>query len=406
MIIFFAILFSVPLVAILWWMWAHRRLRSVPGSWWWQAAIAVFSMTFVLTFLWMVAARMTVLTAAPHAWLMAMLMIWGMLFLPLLGVPSMVMWGLWRVARFLRKRLQKSNVSRRGLTDNASESAETMAADEAFSRRQMIGASLVVFPMIASLGATAYSIPQKRRFRVRNIEVPIKGIPWSLDGMRIAHVSDTHVGTFTRNETLDRIVAETNRLDADLVLLTGDLINHSLDDLPVAMKMVTRMQPRDRVVMIEGNHDLFGGRKPFVDGVREHDVPILLDESRTIRIKGFPVQLLGIMWHDRARPIAEHVDRVGQQINPDALSILLTHHPHAFDRAAELGIPLTLAGHTHGGQIMLTPEFGGGPAIYKYWSGLYRKGDSSLVVSNGAGNWFPLRVSAPAEIVHVILRRV
>jgi uncharacterized protein len=135
-------------------------------------------------------------------------------------------------------------------------------------------------------------------------------------------------------------------------------------------------------------------------------VPILLDESRTIRINGFPVQLLGIQWHDRVRPIAEHVDRAARRIDPDALTILLAHHPHAFDRAAELGIPLTLAGHTHGGQVMLTPEFGGGPAIYKYWSGLYRKGDSSLIVSNGTGNWFPLRVRAPAEIVHVTLRRV
>ena len=93
----------------------------------------------------------------------------------------------------------------------------------------------------------------------------------------------------------------------------------------------------------------------------------------------------------------------------DAFQILLAHHPHAFDPAAAVGIPLTLAGHTHGGQIMLTDQLGAGPAMYRYWSGLYHKQaahrDAALVVSNGVGNWFPLRINAPAEIVHITLRR-
>jgi predicted MPP superfamily phosphohydrolase len=85
--------------------------------------------------------------------------------------------------------------------------------------------------------------------------------------------------------------------------------------------------------------------------------------------------------------------------------ILLTHHPHAFDVAADAGIPLTLAGHTHGGQLMLSDHIGAGSMMFKYWSGLYRRGNSALVVSNGVGNWFPLRINAPAEIVHITLRR-
>ncbi|MEZ0255819.1 MAG: metallophosphoesterase, partial [Chthoniobacter sp.] len=84
--------------------------------------------------------------------------------------------------------------------------------------------------------------------------------------------------------------------------------------------------------------------------------------------------------------------------------ILLAHHPHAFDFAAD--IPLTLSGHTHGGQLMLTKDFGFGPAMFRYWSGLYQKADRALVVSNGVGNWFPVRVQAPAEIVHLTLRSV
>ena len=78
---------------------------------------------------------------------------------------------------------------------------------------------------------------------------------------------------------------------------------------------------------------------------------------------------------------------------------------HAFDHAAEHGFPLTLSGHTHGGQVMLTADTGAGPAMFRYWSGLYQKAGRALVVSNGTGNWFPLRLNAPAEIIKITLRQ-
>ncbi|MEQ1854674.1 MAG: hypothetical protein ABMA01_24160, partial [Chthoniobacteraceae bacterium] len=79
------------------------------------------------------------------------------------------------------------------------------------------------------------------------------------------------------------------------------------------------------------------------------------------------------------------------------------HHPHAWDFTGE--IPLTLSGHTHGGQLMLGPRIGAGPILYRYWSGLYTRPTGALVVSNGVGNWFPVRIQAPAEILHLTLRR-
>ncbi len=94
----------------------------------------------------------------------------------------------------------------------------------------------------------------------------------------------------------------------------------------------------------------------------------------------------------------------GRGRRPDAFTIVLAHHPHAFDRAAAAGVPLTLAGHTHGGQFMLTRDIGAGSILFKYCSGLYRQGPSALVVSNGVENWFPLRINAPAEILHLTLR--
>jgi len=101
---------------------------------------------------------------------------------------------------------------------------------------------------------------------------------------------------------------------------------------------------------------------------------------------------------------AASIARVAAQRQAGAFPILLAHHPHAFDRAAAAGLPLVLSGHTHGGQLMLTKNIGVGPLRFRYWSGIYEKPGSKLFVNNGVGNWFPLRINAPAEIVKLTLR--
>lgn len=269
----------------------------------------------------------------------------------------------------------------------------------------MLGATAVTLPVIATFGTTLASIPQQSRFRVRDLTIDVPDLPAALDGLRIAQVSDTHVGKFTNGKVLGELAEATNRLEADLVMLTGDLIDSSLDDLPAAMEMVTAMDRREGLVLIEGNHDLFQGAEEFARGVRSRGVTLLRDEAITFQVRGEAVQILGICWHGRDGSIESHVDAVADLREDGAFPILLAHHPHAFDRAVQRALPLTLAGHTHGGQTMLTPEVGVGPLLFKYWSGLYQRDDSALVVSNGAGNWFPLRTQAPAEIVHLTLRK-
>jgi hypothetical protein len=239
---------------------------------------------------------------------------------------------------------------------------------------------------------------------VREISISLKDLPESLDGMRIAHVTDTHVGKFTRGRILDEIADATNRLQADLILLTGDLIDNSIKDLPAALAMIQRMDPRSGLFMVEGNHDLFDDPAEFVRSVRASGVNFLKNQSAIAQVRGQAVQILGIAWDRDESQMIEDVAAVAKLRQPDAFPILLAHHPHAFDAAFRHGIPLTLAGHTHGGQLMVTPTLGAGPAMFKYWSGLYQNEGRSLVVSNGTGNWFPLRTAAPAEIVHITLR--
>jgi len=159
-------------------------------------------------------------------------------------------------------------------------------------------------------------------------------------------------------------------------------------------------------------------RPEFERRVKGSSVPLLVNESLLVPVRGRPVQLLGLRWGTGAARGTragergdEAIDASMQALLPqvrrdeDAFPILLAHHPHAFDPAADAGIPLTLSGHTHGGQLMLSRHVGFGPWMYRYWSGAYRKGNSALVVSNGVGNWFPLRIGAPAEIIHLTLRR-
>jgi predicted MPP superfamily phosphohydrolase len=227
--------------------------------------------------------------------------------------------------------------------------------------------------------------------------------------MTIAHVSDIHVGRLTCGRVLREMVNTTNALRADLVLLTGDLINHDLADLAEGIAVVKGMEGRSGLWMIEGNHDLFENGEEFERRVKESGVPLLLNESAVATVRGYPVQLFGLRWMrgsgpERDRMTADWLRELAKQRQPEAFPILLAHHPHAFDAAVELDLPLTLSGHTHGGQLMFDSRHGFGPAMFRYWSGLYQRGRCQTVVSNGVGNWFPIRINAPAEIVHLTLK--
>jgi predicted MPP superfamily phosphohydrolase len=381
------ILLGIPLLSLIWWWWADRRLRRVGAVP--RLALAVAMLVLLTGFGWTVAVRVTGLETEVPAWLYALVLLWGIIFMPFLALPSTVVWVL------------------RTLVRKVASDGETNRRDHSrfWTRRRWLTTGLTTLPVLATYGTAAWSLPRLAHFRIRKITVSIPDLPERLDGTRIAHVTDTHVGKFTRGEVLDRIVEATNALDADLVLFTGDLINDTSHDLPVATRMINRMCGRSGVFLIEGNHDLFDGAELFEEGVRAAGIQMLRNQSATVSVRGERVQLLGIVWNRGEEGIAADVDTVAAMLEPGAFPILMSHHPHAFERAAEQGIPLTLAGHTHGGQLMLTPEFGAGSVMFRYWSGLYRNGKSALVVSNGTGNWFPLRVNAPAEIVEITLRR-
>jgi predicted MPP superfamily phosphohydrolase len=337
----------------------------------------------------------------PKALLVAA-MVWHYLavagLLPL-GIVCAYTWGRGLIARV-------RGVQRDGLiTVPASPNSQT--------RREFFGAAAALVPPLFTVGMTGVALAQIRNLRVRRFALSIPALPRALDGITIAHVTDIHVGVLTCGRVMREMINLTNALRADLVLLTGDLIDYDLSDLSECISLVKAMESRYGMWMIEGNHDLAVDGGEFERRVKAAGLPLLLDESAVANVRGYPVQCFGLRWMPgiaRARGggldhvTASQMRLLLQQRQPEAFPILLSHHPHAFDAAVQADLPLTLAGHTHGGQFMLGGRLGVGPALFRYWSGHYTRGRSQMIVSNGVGNVFPIRINAPAEIVHLTLR--
>ena len=382
---------------IFWWCVLARATNRK----WVRAFATIFMIAQTIGLIWLLSGRL--FQTDWDRWLpksaTAAIFIWhfiGLGLLSLVGVALIPIFLVQQMVRITRRRRQPEE----RLSDPSNH----------YTRREFLSVAAAITPPLLTLGLTGIALSQLNQFRVRHLVVPIRDLPRDLDGTTIAHVSDMHVGRFTSGRVLREMVRVVNEFRADLVLLTGDLINDALTTLDEGIDLVRALDPRLGLYLIEGNHDLIENAPEFERRVKASGIPFLLDESAIASVHGVPVQLLGLSWtrrnganHDEA--ISRSVRTLLQQRRPDVFPILVAHHPHAFDAAAEAGMPLTLSGHTHGGQLMLNEQLGFGPAFFRYWSGVYTRGQSKLIVSNGVGNWFPVRANAPAELIHITLRR-
>ena len=283
-----------------------------------------------------------------------------------------------------------------------SPAAQPPVALPSVSRRRFMAAAMAI-PPIATFSLAGIATSQIGKFRIQRHDLAIAGWPRTLDNFTIALVADVHTGLFSTPKMLSDIVAATNNLRADLILMAGDLINISHSDLPSAIGMALKLDSPLGMYMVQGNHDVVQGPGPFDAACQAAGLNLLINQAATLRPRGVPIQILGMKWGPEASDQSNDVRNIQALRDPEAFPIMLAHHPHTWDPAAAHGIPLVISGHTHGGQIMLTDSIGGGPLRFRYWSGVYQRPGSTLLVSNGVGNWFPLRVNAPAEINHITL---
>jgi len=281
-------------------------------------------------------------------------------------------------------------------------------------RRRLLAGVVMAAPMLAVGAAVLVALKQAGQFRVRRVTMSLPRLPERLKGLTITHLSDLHVGRFFRPDHLPAMVEAANRLASDLVVVTGDIIDHSTEFLEAACEAVGQLEHRYGRLVVAGNHDLIDSPRQFLEYVTLQEPQFLLDRHVRVNIGGELIQVAGLFWSRYPDGRGDDLGYTGRAEralagwDPDRFTIGLVHHPHAFDVLAERGVDLTLAGHTHGGQVMLTAPgcrrpIGGGNLVFRYIWGPYHRGRSAMYVSAGVGNWFPVRLNAPAEIVQIQL---
>ena len=244
------------------------------------------------------------------------------------------------------------------------------------------------------------------RPRVRAHAISIAGLPAAFDGYRVAQISDLHCGPFASGARVDRWVDEVNRLDADLVAVTGDLIANGATFVPVVATSLGRLRGRDGVFACMGNHDYFTDGEEMAAALERAGLTLLRNRGVDVRRAGAVLHVAGVddTWTQR-----HDLDAALAARPAGAPVLLLAHDPVLFPDAAERGVALTLSGHTHGGQLgvpFLAKRFNLARSITRFTTGLYQIGAATLYVTRGLGTTgLPIRLFVPAEITLITLRR-
>ena len=203
---------------------------------------------------------------------------------------------------------------------------------------------------------TAYGCTAGRLwYRIVNVEVPITDLPPSLDGLRIVQLSDLHIGDFMPRAAIRRAVTMANTVQADLAVLTGDLISHGRDPLEDCIAELSQLRAPLGIWGCHGNHERSAAVEARAQVLfQRYGMHLLRQQCAEVSWHGGTVNLIGVD-DQRQRPRAGEpspmLRGIESLVRQDIPNILLSHNPNTFDRAAALGIELSLAGHTHGGQI-------------------------------------------------------
>jgi len=285
----------------------------------------------------------------------------------------------------------------------------TPSAEPGFDpdRRRLLARGAAIFAGLTATGIVGYGVRTALGPpRLDRVQIPLAKLPRSMDGLRIATVSDIHIGPLAGREHTERVVAAINRLDADLVAVVGDLVDGTVAELGEAAAPLRDIRSRYGSFFVTGNHEYYSGAEEWVAEVDRLGLRVLQNERQEILVRGGALDLAGV--NDPAG------DGIGQGPDfeaalggrdPSRPVVLLAHQPINVHEAARHGVDLQLSGHTHGGQIVpfnLLVSLQQ-PAV----SGYATIDGTQLYVTNGAGFWGPpVRVGAPPQVTLVELRAV
>jgi predicted MPP superfamily phosphohydrolase len=275
------------------------------------------------------------------------------------------------------------------------------------SRRRLLnatGGALLAAPFaVVGYGA----LIERLDFQVREVEIPVPNLPDGLDGLRLLHLSDIHLSAFLSEKNLARVIDSANQLRPHLALVTGDLITAGGDPLDACLRQLARLRADAGVLGCMGNHEDYA----MVENLTEREaarlgIPFLRGRAQALRFGGAVLNVAGVDYQRSGRNYLAGAERL---VLPGAYNVLLSHNPDVFPVAVEKGYDLTLAGHTHGGQVtveILHQPINAARFFTPFVYGLYRRGAAAEYVTRGIGTiGIPARIGAPPEIALLRLRK-
>lgn len=274
------------------------------------------------------------------------------------------------------------------------------------SERAWIAPSAQATLLLTFLMTIAGLIIARRRPTVVKIDIPVMGLPQALHGFSIAQISDVHVGPTIKRGFVEGVVRRVNALKADMVAVTGDLVDGSVQHLSAHTAPLAALAARHGAYFVTGNHEYYSGEGAWTAEIRRLGLRVLKNEHVVLTHDGASLVLAGVTDYS-----AHHFDPA-QRSDPAAAlygapanagaRILLAHQPSSAAAAEQAGFDVQISGHTHGGQFWpwnLFVRF-----FQPFTGGLHRLKNLSVYVSRGTGYWGPPnRFGVPSEITHIRL---
>lgn len=280
-----------------------------------------------------------------------------------------------------------------------------------FSRRTshalLAGQRLTMAIGILAAALSAFGVWQAVKVpAVKTVDITLPGLPAAFDGYRVVQLSDLHASRLLPASWISAVVAKSNALDADLIVITGDLEDGTPEARAADVRPLQDLRARDGVLAVPGNHEYYDDYQHWMRAFRRLGLPMLENAHVLIHRDDQALAVAGITDRQAASFGQPHPDLAAtlRGIPPGTPVILLSHRPDNARASARAGVTLQLSGHTHGGQIL-------GPHLLTKWankgfvSGLYQVGRMQLYVSNGTGLWngLAIRLGRPSEITQIIL---
>jgi predicted MPP superfamily phosphohydrolase len=275
-----------------------------------------------------------------------------------------------------------------------------------FALPALAGWTASAVPLIGLAIAAIGFVNARRTARVRNVEVRIERLPAALHGFTIAQISDIHVGPTIKRPYVQSIVDAVNALNADVVAVTGDLVDGRVEDLAGDVAPLGSLRSRHGAFFVTGNHEYYSGVAEWTAELRRLGLRVLINEHVVLRHDDATLVIAGVTdtsaHHFDAQHRSDPQRAIAGAPTDAGVRVLLAHQPRSAEAGSQAGFDLQLSGHTHGGQYW--PWIHAVQWQQPYTAGLHRLRTMWVYTSRGTGYWGPpLRLGAPSEITRIRL---